>query len=320
MALDCEKKVHRFQRSILATALATTAATLLTSTAEATRRYDPMSLKPGSQSITDHAGINAVDIYAEVITPNPANPPVLDLPYANFDSSGGGTNLLDFSAGESNIASTFRILFSTAGTSGGADVYQSVVNVNPLTALAGTPASGPGSNVLVIDESTYNFDPLDDADGFEADQFQTSTVSGPVRVRDIYFTVESNTEIGQNIFFNAAGGPSTSVPYVLGSTLGLVETDVIDGLAVFDAGTNGAFEAGTDVIVFSLTSGSPSNSGSGANIFVTDGNSIELWADYAALGLSQSDEVDALDVAIPEPAALALVAFAAIPMLRRRRA
>ena len=85
--------------------------------------------------------------------------------------------------------------------------------------------------------------------------------------------------------------------------LGLVAGDDIDGLIVFDADTQGTFEAG-DIVLFSLADGSPSLSGLGtaADVFkvvkppAPDPAVPTEFADEEDLGLgAPSDDVDALD-------------------------
>jgi hypothetical protein len=87
--------------------------------------------------------------------------------------------------------------------------------------------------------------------------------------------------------------------------LGLVPGDDIDALIVLDRDANGVFD-GQDLVLFSLTPGSPSLdvipgtsvAGRAADIFVVRPNALPaVWATAGDLGLgAETDNVDALDL------------------------
>jgi len=342
MARQSQIKSNLKNRSILAASLIATAASMfVVSSAEATRRYDPMSLKPGSESIAASGGtVNIANIYSEVILPGnplPGTGPIIDIDGLEFGAF-SGDNTLDFSASETDPAGSIGISFSVSeasnGTPGGAvatekalitsghasDVFDTRLSGNIYSALGGTPATG-SAPIKFLDESAYNFLPGDDNDGFERSQFKASAI---VRVLPIYFAKEGSGQTGNQILLTPVGVVTPGL-FANGTALGLAATDIIDGLSVWDLGTPGTLDVNTDLVVFSLRIGSPSLPSAttgGANLYVSDfDGTFLLWASAANIGLLATDEIDALDVfAIPEPTALALIAFAAIPMLRRRRA
>jgi len=114
---------------------------------------------------------------------------------------------------------------------------------------------------------------------------------------------------GANIFYNAdpLSGISTTTVYATSSNLGLVASDDIDALIVFDDDADGVFD-GTDTVLFSLVPDSASLStitgasvfGSGADIFrVVPGGDPTLYTAASHFGLADQagtlDNIDGLD-------------------------
>lgn len=107
---------------------------------------------------------------------------------------------------------------------------------------------------------------------------------------------------GAHIYYNAPGLGSSL--YATFSELGLVQTDDIDGIVVFDANNDGVFNQ-SDQVLFSLTSSSPSLAtvpgasiiGPAADVFVARPNEpAEVFTTADNLGLCGiQDNVDALD-------------------------
>jgi hypothetical protein len=115
--------------------------------------------------------------------------------------------------------------------------------------------------------------------------------------------------------------------YASSAFLGLMSADDIDAVVVFEDGTAG-FSATGDTVFFSLAPGSPSLATYGASpadILVAGaaaGGGTAIFATAASLGLSASDNLDALDL-VPEPGALVLwaaglAALVAVGSSRRR--
>lgn len=109
-------------------------------------------------------------------------------------------------------------------------------------------------------------------------------------------------------------------------TLGLdaagVNTDSVDGLILYDNGTEGVLEPGVDYALFSLAPGSAAlaaNSLSAGDVLFTDfSGHFGLYAKATDLGLTSGSNIDALEV--PEPATLCvLLVGGAAGLLRRQR-
>lgn len=152
-------------------------------------------------------------------------------------------------------------------------------------------------------------------------QLQTTTTRGG-RPINVYFTVTPASPSlsslsdgfplsGSNVFFNPdplrefPPPPSTTI-YALAADLGLMPSDDIDGMVVYDADTDGVF-SDTDFVLFSLTPYSPSLSylGEPADVFIVRYVQPPLFPEpalFAAgwdLGLgAAADNIDALDVLI----------------------
>ncbi len=106
------------------------------------------------------------------------------------------------------------------------------------------------------------------------------------------------------------------------AVMGLELDDDIDALALRD-NVNGLAEAGADMALFSLHPGSPTLTANGfspADVFVTrfDGTYSRLYT-ADSLGLQFDDNVDALEVQIPEPGLMGVLALGVGMLLYRRR-
>ncbi len=136
-------------------------------------------------------------------------------------------------------------------------------------------------------------------------------------ISGVYYSLIANSPAMQNIPGAAPSGANIYIhpdptdiaiaPRVFASSadLGLVPTDDINSMIVFDENANGLFD-GTDQVIFSLTPGSPSLgtldvgiAGSPADVYsVTAGAAptATMIASAAALGLAAAtDNIDALD-------------------------
>ncbi len=276
-------------------------------------------------------------------------------------------NVLDISNGESagDYSSAPYVYFSVSGTSQGAPgsavrqqavlgqqaadrfVVQAVAS--PSTTVTDETPSTAVNQQLSINQTYYNFAPSiapnqpnglgaqDDADSLEITEFKLSGETG--RTKPVYFTMDAASPTltseyhasGQqwqasDILFTPVGS-NTPVLFLDNGDLGLAEDDVIDGLAVWDAGDVGSADI-DDAVLLSLAPGSPfltANNFSPADIFVaTVAGAFELYLSAEDLGLLPTDNVDALDVGsalviVPEPTALALAGIAVMLGGRRRR-
>ncbi len=109
---------------------------------------------------------------------------------------------------------------------------------------------------------------------------------------------------GAHIFFNPYPGMAPTSLYASFYSLGLLQSDDIDGLIVFDINQNRWFD-GLDMVLFSLSPGSPSLTlingasalGAAADVFVVRyGQAPQVFASAAELGLGHpNDNIDALD-------------------------
>ena len=117
--------------------------------------------------------------------------------------------------------------------------------------------------------------------------------------------------------------------------IGLLQGDDLDALILSDVqvapsgiallGPNGILDPGLDEALFSLAVGSPSLGAlyHPGDLFYTDFSGLfSLWVDNAALGLLDSDELNALDTipgCIPEPAGLSVLVLGVLGLKARRR-
>ena len=108
------------------------------------------------------------------------------------------------------------------------------------------------------------------------------------------------------------------------ASMGLDDGDDLDALVLLDAGMAGAPDPGLDIALFSLAPGSPTLVAGGlsaADIFMTTFNGASFVRyPSTALALCDGDNVDALEVQIPEPTCLAVLIFGAtLAGFRKRR-
>lgn len=118
---------------------------------------------------------------------------------------------------------------------------------------------------------------------------------------DTYFSLDpASPTLGAgspaNIFYSPVGG-ATGV-FSGPAALGLVAGDDIDALVMWDRNIIGVRDPGADLVLFSLTPGSPSLAGaSPADIFVSNFTGVFCRFTMAnQLGMRPADNVDGLDV------------------------
>lgn len=151
----------------------------------------------------------------------------------------------------------------------------------------------------------------------------------------VFWSVDTATAMGNPTYFGGGALPgdiflSPPVPgyaagpaiYASALTLGLSTTDDIDALEVYDIGPSIGTLDPLDIILFSLTPGSPTVLGGlvapGDILASSGGGSFGLFAPDVSLGLAPGDNLNALSV-IPEPSSFAALALGCIGLLRRRR-
>jgi len=135
---------------------------------------------------------------------------------------------------------------------------------------------------------------------------------------------------GADIFIGLEGnGYSIALPlniYAQAWDLGLTGSDDVDAVVVIDIAADGVFDPNVDTIYFSLVDGSTSLAAAGippflvagpADIFMVGGLLATpiVAASAAKLGLQDTDELDALDLAIREDILIALPEPSSVWML-----
>ena len=150
-----------------------------------------------------------------------------------------------------------------------------------------------------------NVTPGDDLDGYDFCTLGTGD--------RIYFTIASGGSIADDIIWTAIiGTPASLTQYASAAQLGLQAGDDLDAISVYDE--NGVYDPG-DLVLFSLTSGSPSAS-SGAVIYSPG---LVVVANPSDIGLLNGDNVNALDAGAPEPSTLVLMGTALLGLMAARR-
>lgn len=201
---------------------------------------------------------------------------------------------------------------ATAGTPPGSQPRQAapifVAQCDPFGVYAG-PGQRPlsiGRNHIAVDGTALGLRPSlpysgqDNLTGLEISRFEESdrlycAISGP-----------SATGLGAAIMkYEQPSGPFDRdhlVVFAPATASGLGESDQIDGMVLSDfgnSGPNGILDPNFDEMLFSLAPGSPSLAGfSAADVFYTgfDG-SFSLFASADDLGLLETDDIDAMDIA-----------------------
>lgn len=117
-------------------------------------------------------------------------------------------------------------------------------------------------------------------------------------------------------------GSGTFNVFATAAQIGLRPDDDLDALALLDLNADGLVAPGIDAALFSLTPNSPTLitlGASPADIFYTTFlNANVVRYNAASLGLLECDNVDALEVQVPEPAVLILLCGGLVPMLLKR--
>lgn len=257
---------------------------------------------------------------------------------------------------ESNIVyfSVDRASIGLAGPLSPLDVSgQAALNQQAGDVFVTTNAQGVGSNPMGINSlhTNQNFfglipvvgslqdntaNPQDNLDALCLEEFDLSPLQPDgVQDRDVYFSLGANSpSLGVNsaadILQSPAGGVSFGV-FATAGQMGLLPEDDLDALALLDL--DGVVTPGLDLALFSLAPGSPTLLGpdgvfgtaddlSAADLFLTTFNNFSCVRHVAgSLGLLAEDNVDALDVQIPEPASMCLFSVGGVllALCRRRK-
>ena len=131
----------------------------------------------------------------------------------------------------------------------------------------------------------------------------------------IYFTIASGGSIADDVIWTAIiGTPASLTQYASAAQLGLQAGDDLDAISVYDENGDGIYDP-SDLILFSLTSGSPSAT-SGATIYSPG---LVVVANPSDIGLLNGDNVNALEAGAPEPSTLVLMGTALVGLLAARR-
>ena len=335
--------------------------------AHATFIRDPVTLDRTSPSVIGNGPGGTVrpsDILSVVSNPGSGAPVVHiagpDYGVGAFDTLTSSDNTLDISSGEADdtAVQVFHFTVSRSSTGiGGTDVNQQAnlghvagdrfiasPTMSPRAVWNAYNASGENSpspadgHLLPADgnQTFYNLQDNDNADSLEVRSLKFDDEPG--RTSPVYFvldtdspTLSANDFKTSDILLSPDDGNQTFGLFVGGGFLGLTDSDVVDGLAVWDADGIADTTNSTDLVLFSLAPGSPFLSDvdldgnlislfSPATVFLSDlSGQATVYLTHTDLGLNFGDDIDGLDVIpIPEPASLALLALPAIAMLRRR--
>jgi hypothetical protein len=168
--------------------------------------------------------------------------------------------------------------------------------------------------------------PQDNLDALSFEEFDLTGDSW--QDRPVYFSLASaSPSLGgvfsaADILVSPSGGGPIGV-FAAAANMGLDPTaDDLDALALLDLDKNGVASAG-DMGLFSLAPGSQTlvNLGaSPADVFLTTFNNTSFVRyNAASLGLLSQDNVDALEVQVPEPATVTVVLLGAALVVGRKR-
>jgi hypothetical protein len=203
------------------------------------------------------------------------------------------------------------------------------------TDVAGMGVTPQGINMLYNNQSLYGEIPLfgwmvdntgNPQDNLDAVAFEEFDLTGNgVQDRPVYFSLGAGSPSLAAGGFNAADiliSPAVGIINVFAAAgqIGLTVDDDLDALALLDLNQDGTASVG-DMGLFSLAPGSPTLAALGASpadLFFTSFNGASAVRYQAvSLGLLPEDNIDALEVQIPEPATIALLALGAIALRRR---
>ena len=301
-------------------------------------------------------GPPAVQDQADLLNPGMT----VQVPKANI-GLGLNDQLDALSAGVDAVHASNIVYFSVDRASIGLAGPLTPLDVNGQAALnqqagdifATTDAQGVGSapvgiNSLHMNQNFFGLIPVvgslqdntgnlqDNLDAFCLEEFDLLPLQPDgLQDRAVYFSLGANSpSLGVNsaadILQSPAGGVTFSV-FATAAQMGLLAEDDLDALALLDL--DGAVTPGLDLALFSLAPGSPTLLGpdglfgtaddlSAADLFLTAFNNSS-FVRYAAgsLGLLAEDNVDGMDVQIPEPASLCLFACGGslLAVCRRRK-
>ncbi len=275
----------------------------------------------------------------------------VQIPKANL-GLGAGDELDALSTGidavqDNNIVyfSVDRLTLGVAGPLTPLDVFgqaglsQQAGDVFVTTNALGVGSVPLGINSVHINQNFFGEVPVigplvnnaGNQDNLDALSFEEFDLTGDQwQDRPVYFSLDSLSPTlvaggfsAADILSSPSGGGVIGV-FATALQMGLQLNDDLDALALLDLNSDGIVALGTDMALFSLAPGSPTLAGLGASpadLFLTtfNGTSFVRYS-AASLGLqAATDNVDALEVQVPEPATLGLLLLGGLTVFRRRR-
>ena len=292
----------------------------------------------------------------DAISPSPNDPAdllnpgiVVQVPKVNLGLTAGDE--LDALTGGNDAVQLNNIVFFSVGRSslgiaggplnpldvnGQAILNQQAGDVFVTTNAAGTGVAPQGINMLYNNQSFYGEIPLispladntgNPQDNLDAVSFEEFDLDGD-QLTDLptFFSLAAGSpSLGglsaADILISTAGSGGFGV-FATAASMGLSTDDDLDALVLRDLDQSGTVSLG-DMALFSLAPGSPTLVGLGASsadVFLTTFNATSAVRYQAAsLGLLLEDNVDALEVQIPEPASLVLIGVGSVLALLKRR-
>lgn len=125
-----------------------------------------------------------------------------------------------------------------------------------------------------------------------------------------------------DILISPAGSGTFNV-FATAAQMGLNIDDDLDAMALLDLNADGVVTPGIDAALFSLAPNSPTLIALGASpadiFYTTFLNASVVRYNAASLGLMEYDNVDALEVQVPEPATLCLLVVGGATLMLKRR-